>query len=144
MKKTLMIVVLTLLLLLVSVFTGCTEEDPGYAFIVDTDGDVAIVDDNTGAIVTVEYPHYQIHAGNHFQYSEVVDLPINNVLDIQKDYHYFYYTIYFFSLAFRSSTPINLKISDIGTINSFTDDKVPLLFIVLKISLIVFTIERIP
>ena len=83
MKKTLMIVVLTLLLLLVSVFTGCTEDDPGYGFVVDLDGDVAIVDGNTGAIVTIEYPHHQIHDGKHFQYSEVVDLPVNNVLDIQ-------------------------------------------------------------
>ncbi len=83
MKKTLMIVVLTLLLVLVSVFTGCTEDDPGYGFLVDLDGDVAIVDDATGAIVAIDNDHHQIHEGNHFVCSEMFTLPLNNVLDIQ-------------------------------------------------------------
>ena len=81
--KKLILFILSILLILSLCLTGCTEDDPGYGFLVDLDGDVAIVDDNTGAIVTIEFPHHQIHAGDHFQYSEVVDLPVNNVLDIQ-------------------------------------------------------------
>ena len=74
---------LLVLLLLLSLFTGCTADMPGYGIAVDPDGNVLTVDENTRAVATIEYPHHEIHEGNHFHYSEVEDLPVNNVLDIQ-------------------------------------------------------------
>jgi hypothetical protein len=41
------------------------------------------MDASTHAIETISYPHHEIHGGSMFEYTEVVDLPINNVWDIQ-------------------------------------------------------------
>ena len=82
-KKAILIIISALLLFSMLFLPGCMEEDPGYSIVVDEDGNVITFDANTGAIVTIEFPHHQIHDGKHFQYSEVVELPINNVLDIQ-------------------------------------------------------------
>ena len=79
-KKKILCLLLVLLLLFVG---GCTQDSPGYGVLVDLDGNVVTIDGNTRAIATIEYPHHQIHDGNHFHFSEVWDIPINNVLDIQ-------------------------------------------------------------
>ncbi len=82
MKKRLFGLLLALLLIILLVM-GCTLDVPGAGIVVDIDGNPITIDGNTRSMVTLESPHHQIHEGKHFQYSEVVNLPINNVLDIQ-------------------------------------------------------------
>ncbi len=81
MKKLILFILAALLIM--PWLTGCTQDDPGYSFLVDFDGDVAIVDGATGAMVAIESGHHQIHNGSTFTYVDVVDLGVNNVRDIQ-------------------------------------------------------------
>ena len=71
MKKSIGFVLLLLLLLSL---VACTADSPGYMMVVDSDGDIITIDDDTRVIVTIEYEHYQIHAGNTFTVLEVIDL----------------------------------------------------------------------
>ena len=76
--------------MLLVAFSGCTAEEPGYVIVsgnpevmvVDSDGDIVTIDEATRAIVTIEYEHYQIHAGNTFTVLEVTDLGNGAVRDI--------------------------------------------------------------
>jgi len=40
-------------------------------------------DDASGAAIGVAFEHHEIHEGDHFFIQEVVDIPINNVFDMQ-------------------------------------------------------------
>ncbi len=71
-----------LLLLLLLPLVACTEDSPGYMKVVDTDGDIITIDEATRAIVSIEWEHYQIHAGNTFTILEVTDLGNGAVRDI--------------------------------------------------------------
>ncbi len=82
-KKAILGIILALVLVPMLLLTGCMEEDPGYAIVVDADGNVLTIDEATGSIVQIDWDHHQIHEGSHFVYSEMVTLPMNNVLDIQ-------------------------------------------------------------
>ena len=79
---------------------GCTIDDPGYVIVVndepvdvlvsgnpelmvvDSDGDIITIDENTGAIATIEWEHHQLHEGNTFTILEVTDLGNGAVRDI--------------------------------------------------------------
>ena len=50
--------------------------------VVDEDGDPISIDENTRAIATIEWEHYQVHAGNTFTVLEVTDLGNMAVRDI--------------------------------------------------------------
>lgn len=73
MKKKLLGV--AVLIMALAAFPGCTAEEPGYVvttsdseiMVVDEDGDIVTIDANTGALVAIEYEHYQIHSGNAFK-----------------------------------------------------------------------------
>lgn len=82
-KKAILGIILALVLVPMLLLTGCMEEDPGYAIVVDADGNVLTIDEATGAIISIDYEHHEIHKGDHFTCGEVVDLPMNSVLDIQ-------------------------------------------------------------
>ena len=88
-----------LLMAMIVALSGCTEDAPGFVNIanepvdvavignpelqvVDDDGDIITIDENTRVIVTIEYEHYQIHAGNTFTVLEVTDLGNGAVRDI--------------------------------------------------------------
>ncbi len=65
---------LSLLLLLLLIITGCTATDPGFVSvtnepnvkIVDADGDIITIDENTKALVIVSQEHHEIHEGFSF------------------------------------------------------------------------------
>jgi hypothetical protein len=42
-----------------------------------------VLDESTGVLPMITYEHHEIHSGSHFEYTEVTDLAINNVWDIQ-------------------------------------------------------------
>jgi len=42
-----------------------------------------IIDTVTGAAVNIDFPHHEIHEGDHYAYQEVVDLSLNNVFDLR-------------------------------------------------------------
>lgn len=62
------------LLLIAVLMAGCTEVEPGYVItsddsvtqIVDEDNNIITIDEATGAITCIEYPHHEIHAGDSF------------------------------------------------------------------------------
>ena len=80
MKKRIMCVVLSILLLLPLV--ACTADSPGYVMVVDSDGNIIAIDAATRAIATIEWEHYQIHEGKTFTVLEVTDLGNGAVRDI--------------------------------------------------------------
>ena len=80
MIKRVMCVVLLVLLLLPLV--ACTEDSPGWMMVVDSDGNIITIDRATRAVATIEWEHYQIHAGNTFTVLEVTDLGNGAVRDI--------------------------------------------------------------
>ncbi len=75
--------ILGLLLVLLLFIGGCTSDIPGYGTLVDLDGNVVTIDALSRSNVVVQFEHHNIHEGDNYFYSEVMDLPANNVLDIQ-------------------------------------------------------------
>jgi len=51
--------------------------------INNTDTRVARIDPSTNSLQTIEYEHHEIHSGSHFFISDVADIAINTVFDIQ-------------------------------------------------------------
>jgi hypothetical protein len=67
-------------LILIGVFflSGCTADDPAYVYDtdpIDIEGTVNTIfpsgttDITTGAVITIEYEHYEIHEGDHYYIS---------------------------------------------------------------------------
>ena len=89
MKKFILPSLLCLVVLMV-VLPGCTTEEPWYGItlsgsrtmVVDSDGNIILIDENTRVLATIEYEHHQIHAGNTFTILEVTDLGNMAVRDI--------------------------------------------------------------
>ena len=81
---------MSLVIALMGALPGCTAKEPWYGItlsgskvmVVDSDGDIITIDENTRAIATIEYEHYQIHAGNTFTVLEVTDLGNMAIRDI--------------------------------------------------------------
>ena len=78
------------LLSLVVLMLGCTEIEPGFVTttddskvqVVDSDNEIIVIDESTGAISTIEFEHYRIHSGDTFTVLEVTDLGNGAVRDI--------------------------------------------------------------
>ena len=51
--------------------------------LYDEAGIPAEIDNTTKTLQIIDYNHHEIHAGNHYFISDVVTIPINNVVDIQ-------------------------------------------------------------
>ena len=69
--------IFTLILLSISL-TGCTSDNPAYIYDTDplnVEGTVSTIfpsgttDITTGAVITIEYEHYEIHEGDHYYIS---------------------------------------------------------------------------
>lgn len=63
---------LALLLLLLLPLVACTEDSPGYMRVVDSDGNIILIDEDTGAITTISLSHHIVHEGAAFL-SDTVD-----------------------------------------------------------------------
>ena len=61
-KLVCLLVTLPLLALLV----GCTQVDPGFAVVQTSAGVEILVDDSSTAIVTVDFPHHELHEGDFY------------------------------------------------------------------------------
>lgn len=74
---------LLILLSLLALLGGCTQADPGFAVVQTSAGVEILVDDTSDAVVTLDFVHHEIHEGDTYTYTDVVDLANNNVRDIQ-------------------------------------------------------------
>lgn len=86
------------------------------------------VDNTTGSINVIDYPHHEIHSGRTFIVNEAFDLAINNVIDIrittpnttrwahfvlnfdtESEYEWWWYETAVISVAGTAYTPRNLN-----------------------------------
>jgi len=61
--KKLLLLIITLVLILGS---GCTVDSPGYMKVVDSNGNIITIDEDTGTLVTIDYNHIAVHNGEAF------------------------------------------------------------------------------
>jgi len=77
MKRILLILLLAALVL---PLPGCTETEPGYMVITDTDKDTADVN-SSGALTTILAAHHEIYKGNYYYIKNFTSLEQGNSAD---------------------------------------------------------------
>ncbi len=65
------------LLIAAVLLSGCSQSDPGFSVVQTSDGTEILVDELSSAIVSVDFPHHEIHDGESFT-SDIVDEQLGN------------------------------------------------------------------
>ncbi len=70
------------ILALIGLPVSCTAEEPGYSIVVDANGNTVAIDEASGALVSIDFEHYEVHRGAMFTVLRVEDLGNAAVYDI--------------------------------------------------------------